>query len=72
MIHAMFGILELELSQEEGEEEGKEGRRKGEIEMGHLGLWGFSCHGRRRKGRREERRRGRRRRAQHSNLTTPL
>ncbi len=41
------GKLGLELSQEE--EEGKEGGRKGEIEMGHLGHWGLSCHRRRRK-----------------------
>ena len=39
-----FGILELELSQEEGDEEGKEGGRKGEIEMGHLGYWSLSCY----------------------------
>ena len=52
----MFGILELELSQEEGEEEGKEGGRKGEIEMGHLGFWSLSCHRMRgrRKGRRDD------------------
>ena len=57
----MFGTLGLELSQEE-EEEGKEGGRKGEIEMGHLGSLGLSCHrrrgeeegGRREEGRREE------------------
>ena len=52
----MFEILGLELSQEEGEEERKEGGRKWEIEMGHLGYWSLSCHRRRgmRKGRREE------------------
>ena len=50
----MFGILGPELSQaeDEEEEEGKEGGR--EIGMGHLGVWGLSCHRRRRKARREE------------------
>ena len=50
----MFGILELELSQEEGEEEGQEGGKKGEIAMGHLGFWSLSCHRRGGKGRKEE------------------
>ena len=45
----MFGILELELSQEEEEE--KKGGRKWEIEMGHLGHWSLSCH--RKRGRRK-------------------
>ena len=51
-----MGHLGLELSQEDWEDEGKDGGRKGEIEMGHLGLWSLSCHRRRgrRKGRREE------------------
>ncbi len=34
------------------EEEGKEGGRKGEIEIGHLGALGLSCH--RKRGMREE------------------
>ena len=40
-IPTMFGILELELSQEEEEEEeGKKGGRKGEIEMDIWDPWG--------------------------------
>ena len=44
------------VSQEEWGALGKEGGRKGEIEMGHLGFWSLSCHMRRarRKGRMEE------------------
>ena len=53
----MFGTLGLELSQEE--EEGKEGGRKEEIEMGHLGPLGLSCHRRGRRKRRKEEGRGR-------------
>ena len=45
-IPTMFGILELELSQEEGEEE-------------HLGPLGLSCHRRGRRKRRKEEGRGR-------------
>ena len=47
-----MGHLGLELSQEDWEEEGKDGGRKGEIEMGHLGLWSLRSH--RRRGRRKE------------------
>ena len=47
-----MGHLGLELSQEDWEEEGKEGGRKGEIEMGHLGFWSLRSH--RRRGRRKE------------------
>ena len=39
--------------------EGKEGGRKGEIEMGHLGHWGLSCHRRRRRKGSSEEGRGR-------------
>ena len=51
-----MGHLGLELSQEDWEEEGKDGGRKGEIEMGHLGFWSLRSHRRRgrRKGRKEE------------------
>ena len=58
-IPTMFGILELELSQEEGEEAGKEGGRKGEIEMGHLGYWSLSCHRREDDGKEGGRKEGR-------------
>ncbi len=45
---------------EEGEKEGKEGGRKGEIEMGHLKYWSLRSHRRRgRKRRRKEEGRGR-------------
>ena len=59
------------------QEEGEEGGRKGEIEMGHLGHWSLRCHRRRgrRKGSREEGGRkegGGEGRVQHLNLTTPL
>ena len=51
-----LGHLGLELSQEDWEEEGKDGGRKGEIEMGHLGFWSLRSHRRRgwRKGRNDE------------------
>ena len=51
-----FGTLGLELSQEE--EEGKEGGRKGEIEMGHLGYWSLSCHRREEEGKEGGRKEG--------------
>ena len=51
-----MGHLGLELSQEDGEEEGKDRGRKGKIEIGHLGFWSLRFHWRRgrRKGRKEK------------------